>query len=396
MNRLLRPQTKEGILRLKPYVGSESKLIEDSLINISSNESAFEASILARDAYINASKDLRCYPEIDAITLRKAIAKTYELNADRIICGTGSDQIIDLIALAYAGVGDEVVYSAHGFQMYPIAAHSVGAMPVAAPEQNLTSSVDAILDKVNDSTKIVFLANPNNPTGTMLTQDELNRLHSGLPSDVVFVIDAAYAEYVTQSNYEPGIELAGKEDNVIMTRTFSKIYALANLRVGWAYGPTDIIKTLDRIRPPFNVNGPAIAAAVAALGDQEYIEKSRSYNQKTLSWFMDEVKAMGLVVNPSVANFVIIHFDSNSSKNSEVAYQYLFDRGIITRRVDGYGLPDWVRVSMGTQEEMLKVRNALKEFMEHDEYLSKINSQDQTLEYLNLSVPLQLMEMTDK
>ena len=367
MNRLLRPQTKEGILRLKPYVGSESKLTEHSLINISSNESAFEASILARDAYSNASKDLRCYPEIDAITLRKAIAKTYELNADRIICGTGSDQIIDLIALAYAGVGDEVVYSAHGFQMYPIAAHSVGAMPVAAPEENLTSSVDAILDKVNDSTKIVFLANPNNPTGTMLTQDELIRLHSGLPSNVVFVIDAAYAEYVTQSNYEPGIELAGKEDNVIMTRTFSKIYALANLRVGWAYGPTDIIKTLDRIRPPFNVNGPAIAAAVAALGDQEYLEKSRSYNQKTLSWFMDEVKAMGLVVNPSVANFVIIHFDSNSSKNSEVAYQYLFDRGIITRRVDGYGLPDWVRVSMGTQEEMLKVRNALKEFMEQDE-----------------------------
>ena len=278
MNRLLRPQTKEGILRLKPYVGSESKLTEHSLINISSNESAFEASILARDAYSNASKDLRCYPEIDAITLRKAIAKTYELNADRIICGTGSDQIIDLIALAYAGVGDEVVYSAHGFQMYPIAAHAVGAMPMAAPEQNLTSSVDAILDKVNDRTRIVFLANPNNPTGTMLSQDELNRLHSGLPSDVVFVIDAAYAEYVTQSNYEPGIELAGKEDNVIMTRTFSKIYALANLRVGWAYGPTDIIESLDRIRPPFNVNGPAIAAAVAALGDQEHTQKSKIYN----------------------------------------------------------------------------------------------------------------------
>ena len=367
MTRLLRPRTKEGILRLKPYVGSESKLSENELINISSNESAFEASVHARDAYINASKDLRCYPEIDAISLRRAIAKKYGLTADRIICGTGSDQIIDLIALAYAGVGDEVVYSAHGFQMYPIAAHAVGAMPIAAPEQNLTSSVDAILDKVNDRTRIVFLANPNNPTGTMLSQDELNRLHSGLPGDVVFVIDAAYAEYVTQSNYEPGIELAGKEDNVIMTRTFSKIYALANLRVGWAYGPTDIIESLDRIRPPFNVNGPAIAAAVAALGDQEHTQKSKIYNQKTLSWFIDEVKAMGLVVNPSVANFVIIHFDANSPKNSEAAYQFLFDKGIITRRVDGYGLPDWVRVSMGTQEEMLIVSNALKEFVERDE-----------------------------
>ena len=367
MIRLLQPQVKEGVLRVKPYVGSEAKLSENELINISSNESAFEASLLAHDAYINAAKDLRCYPEIDSISLRRAIAEKYGLNPGRIICGTGSDQIIDLIALAYAGVGDEVVYSAHGFQMYPIAAHAVGAMPVAAPEQNLTSSVDAILDKINERTRIVFLANPNNPTGTMLNQDELNRLHSGLPSSVVFVIDAAYAEYVTQNNYESGIELARNKNNVIMTRTFSKIYALANLRVGWAYGPTDIIESLNRVRPPFNVNGPAIAAAIAALGDNEHTERSKSYNQEILSWFTEEVKAMGLVVNPSVANFVIIYFEEKSSKNAGAAYQYLFDKGIITRRVDGYGLPNWVRVSMGTREEMLIVRNALKEFVEQYE-----------------------------
>jgi histidinol-phosphate aminotransferase len=351
MIRLLRPQVKEGVLRVKPYVGSEANLSENELINISSNESAFEASLLAHDAYINAAKDLRCYPEIDSISLRRAIAEKYGLNPGRVICGTGSDQIIDLIALAYAGVGDEVVYSAHGFQMYPIAAHAVGAM----------------LDKINERTRIVFLANPNNPTGTMLNQDELNRLHSGLPSSVVFVIDAAYAEYVTQNNYEPGIELARNQNNVIMTRTFSKIYALANLRVGWAYGPTDIIESLNRVRPPFNVNGPAIAAAIAALGDHEHTERSKSYNQEILSWFTEEVKAMGLVVNPSVANFVIIYFEEKSSKNAGVAYQYLFDKGIITRRVDGYGLPNWVRVSMGTREEMLIVRNALKEFVEQDE-----------------------------
>lgn len=364
---MARPQPKEGVLRVTPYAGSEAKAGGGQLINISSNESAFGASDRVREAYLNAAGNLRRYPEIDARSLRQALAAHYGLEPERIICGTGSDQIIDLIALAYAGVGDEVVYSAHGFQMYPIATHAVGAMPLAAPETNLTADVDALLDAVGERTRIVFLANPNNPTGTFVTRAELARLHAGLPGNVLLVIDAAYAEYVTQADYEPGIELARAHDNVVMTRTFSKIYALAALRVGWAYGPSEIIGILDRIRPPFNVNAPAIASAIAALADREHTENARRHNGEVLPWFTAEVTALGLTVNPSVANFVIVHFDPETPKNAEAAYQHLFDKGIVTRRVGGYGLPDWVRMSIGTREEMVSVRDALKEFLEKND-----------------------------
>ncbi|MCZ6838286.1 MAG: histidinol-phosphate transaminase [Alphaproteobacteria bacterium] len=364
---MARPQAKEGVLRVTPYVGSEAKADGGQLINISSNESAFGASERAREAYVNAATNLRRYPEIDARSLRQALAAHYGLEPERIICGTGSDQIIDLIALAFAGVGDEVVYSAHGFQMYPIAAHAVGAMPVAAPEVNLTANVDALLDRVNERTRIVFLANPNNPTGTFVTRDELARLHAGLPGEVLLVIDAAYAEYVTQADYEPGVELARAHENVVMTRTFSKIYALASLRVGWAYGPRDIIGILDRIRPPFNVNAPAIAGAIAALADRDHTENARRHNSEVLPWFADQVAALGLTVNPSAANFVIVHFDPETPKDAESAYQHLFSKGIVTRRVGGYGLPDWVRMSIGTREEMTTVLDALKEFLEKND-----------------------------
>lgn len=364
---MARPQAKEGVLRVTPYAGSEAKADGGQLINISSNESAFGASERAREAYVNAATNLRRYPEIDARSLRQALAAHYGLEPERIICGTGSDQIIDLIALAFAGVGDEVVYSAHGFQMYPIAAHAVGAMPVAAPEVNLTANVDALLDRVNERTRIVFLANPNNPTGTFVTRDELARLHAGLPGEVLLVIDAAYAEYVTQADYEPGVELARAHENVVMTRTFSKIYALASLRVGWAYGPRDIIGILDRIRPPFNVNAPAIAGAIAALADRDHTENARRHNSEVLPWFADQVAALGLTVNPSAANFVIVHFDPETPKDAESAYQHLFSKGIVTRRVGGYGLPDWVRMSIGTREEMTTVLDALKEFLEKND-----------------------------
>jgi histidinol-phosphate aminotransferase len=367
MTSVARPQAKEGVLRVTPYAGSEAKPGGGQLINISSNESAFGASAAAQKAYTDVATNLRRYPEIDARSLRQALAAHYDLEPERIICGNGSDQIIDLLALAYAGVGDEVLYSAHGFQIYPIAAHTVGAMPVAAPEVNLNTDVDALLDRVSERTRILFLANPNNPTGTFVTRAELARLHAGLPGDVVLVIDAAYAEYVTHADYEPGIELARTRDNVVMTRTFSKIYALASLRVGWAYGPSEIIDILDRIRPPFNVNAPAIAGAIAALEDREHTEIARRHNAELLPWFTGEIEAMGLTVNPSVANFVIVHFDPETPKNAEAAYQYLFDRGIVTRRVGGYGLPDWVRMSIGTRAEMTIVRDTLKEFLEKND-----------------------------
>jgi len=362
-----RPQAKPGVLRVTPYAGSEAKAEGGQLINISSNESAFGASPRVVEAYQRAAGNLRRYPEIDARSLRHALAAHYGLEPERIICGTGSDQIIDLIALAYAGVGDEVVYSAHGFQMYPIASHAVGATPVAAPETNLTSDVDALLDKVSERTRIVFLANPNNPTGTYLGRAELARLHAGLPGDVLLVIDAAYAEYVNRADFEPGIELVRANDNVVMTRTFSKIFALASLRVGWAYAPAEIIGILDRIRPPFNVCVPAIDGAIAALEDREHTERSRRHNDAILPWFAAEMTKLGLTVNPSAANFVIVHFDPQTPKNAEAAYRHLFERGIVTRRVAGYGLPDWVRMSMGTREEMETVRDALKEFVERND-----------------------------
>ena len=192
-------------------------------------------------------------------------------------------------------------------------------------------------------------------------------MHDGLPGDVLLVIDSAYAEFVTQADYEPGVTLAREYENVVMTRTFSKIYALASLRVGWAYGPTEIIGILDRIRPPFNVNAPAIAGAIAALGDREHTDTARRHNEEIMPWFSAEVAGLGLTVNPSVANFVIVRFDPETPKNAEAAYQFLFSKGIVTRRVGGYGLPDWVRMSIGTREEMATVRDTLKEFLEKND-----------------------------
>lgn len=358
------PKARDGVLQITPYAGSEVGSGGEDRIVVSSNESAFGPSWRAMEAYSASSEEMHRYPEIDARSLRRALAEHHGLDEQRIICGCGSDQIIDLIALAYAGPGDETVYSEHGFTMYPIATLGVGAMPVAALETNLTADVDAILDCVNAQTRIVFLANPNNPTGSYLGIDELRRLHKGLRDDVLLVLDAAYAEYVTEQDYEPGMALVHDSSNVVMTRTFSKIYALASLRIGWAYGPAEIIEILDRVRPPFNVSTPAIAAGIAALADTEHTARSRDLNAELLPWFTAELEALGLEVNPSVANFVIVRFPPDSPKNAEAAYRFLFERGIVTRRVAGYGLPDWVRMSIGTRTEMDEVLAALRAFVE--------------------------------
>ena len=356
------PKAKEGVLAITPYAGSGVGSGGADRIVISSNESAFGPSWRAMEAYSASSEEMHRYPEIDARSLRQALADHHGLEVDRIICGCGSDQLIDLIALAYAGPGDETVYSEHGFTMYPIATRGVGATPVAAAEANLTADVDAILGCVNDRTRIVFLANPNNPTGTYLGIDELRRLHAGLPEDVLLVLDAAYAEYVTAPDYDPGMTLVREASNVVMTRTFSKIYALASLRIGWAYGAAEIIEILDRVRPPFNVSTPAIAAGIAALADTEHTERSRDLNAELLPWFTAEVEKLGLIVNPSVGNFVIVRFDD--PETAEAAYRFLFERGIVTRRVAGYGLPQWVRMSIGQREEMQDVVDALRTFVE--------------------------------
>ncbi len=355
------PKARPGVLQITPYAGSEVGAGGANRIVISSNESAFGPSWRAMEAYSASSEEMHRYPEIDARSLRQALADKHGLEVERIICGCGSDQLIDLLALAYAGPGDETVYSEHGFTMYPIATRGVGATPVAALETALTADVDAILDCINERTRIVFLANPNNPTGTYLGDAELRRLHAGLPDDVLLVLDAAYAEYVVAPDYDPGVALARETSNVVMTRTFSKIYALASLRIGWAYGPREIIEILDRVRPPFNVSTPAIAAGIAALSDDEHTSRARDLNAEVLPWFTSKIEEMGLAVNPSVGNFVIVHFGDEG--RAEAAYRFLFERGVVTCRVAGYGLPEWVRMSIGKRDEMQDVIDALRAFV---------------------------------
>ena len=363
MNDVAGPQPRPGVLRITPYAGSAAYGGESERINVSSNESAFGASEHATSAAVAAARGLRRYPEIDNHSLRAAVGARFGLDPARILCGNGSDEIIKMLCTAYAGPGDEIVYSAHGFQMYPIAAHAVGATPVSVPEKNLTFDVDAVLGAVNERTRLVFIANPNNPTGSYLGRAEMARLHAGLPQNVILVVDAAYAEYVTRADYDAGAELVSAHDNVVMTRTFSKIFALAALRVGWAYCPVPMMDILERVRSPFNVSAVAIAAGIAALADTAHTERAIAHNAETLPWFTAAVERMGRKVAPSVANFVIVHFDPDSDHNATAAYEFMYAHDIVTRRVAGYGLPDWVRLSIGTRPEMERIVAVLGDFL---------------------------------
>jgi len=264
---------------------------------------------------------------------------------------------------SYAGPGDEVLYSRHGFLMYPIGAQTVGATPVAAPERALTTDVDALLERVSERTRLVFIANPNNPTGTYLGAGEMARLHAGLPPSVVLAIDAAYAEFVNRNDYEPGISLVNRAENVVMLRTFSKIYALAGLRLGWAYCPPAIADVLNRVRGPFNVTAAAQAAGVAAVEDVEALNRARGHNERWLPWFSERLAALGLALTPSVANFVLARFPGDPLKNADAAFAFLQSRGILTRKMAAYGLPQHLRVTIGTGPEMETVAAALAELM---------------------------------
>jgi histidinol-phosphate aminotransferase len=257
---------------------------------------------------------------------------------------------LNLLARAYLADGDEAVYTTHGFLVYPIATLSAGAKPVVAAEKNLTADVDAILGAVTAKTKIVFLANPNNPTGTYIPFDEVKRLHRGLPPHVLLVLDAAYAEYVLRNDYAAGIELVATSDNVVMARTFSKIYGLASLRLGWAYGPAHVIDALNRIRGPFNVNGAAIEAGVAALADTAHLDKAVAHNEKWLPRLTREIASLGIHVTPSVGNFLLLHFPAEAGRSAKDADLFLSQRGYILRAVTAYGLPDCLRLTIGTDE----------------------------------------------
>jgi histidinol-phosphate aminotransferase len=358
------PQPRPGILDIAPYVPGDSKAEgHKEPLKLASNESSLGPSPRAIEAYRAFAEKLHRYPDGASADLRTAIAKHYGLDPARIVCGNGSDELIGLITKAYAGPGDEVLFTEHAFAMYPIATLAAGAKPVIAKEKNLRADIDALIAKVTDRTRIVFQANPNNPTGSYLTKDDIERLHKALPERVLLVIDAAYAEYVTRNDYTSGLELASKASNVVMTRTFSKIYGLAGLRLGWMYGPAPIIDAINRARGPFNVTLPAQAAGVAALADVAHVDKARTNNDHMLAWFTSEVKKLGLEVPPSVGNFVLVRFSKASGKDANAANEFLLKRGVILRKVAGYGLPDCLRVTIGLEPEMRTTVAALADFV---------------------------------
>jgi histidinol-phosphate aminotransferase len=358
------PVPGPGILDIAPYIGGEATISGIARpIRLASNESALGPSPQAVAAYRALADDIHRYPDGSAATLRAALGRYNGLDPQRIVCGAGSDELIALLLRAYAGPGGEVLYSRHGFLMYPIGAQSVGAAPIAVPERNLTADVDGFLASVTERTRIVFIANPNNPTGTYLSAQEMARLHAGLPPHVVLAIDAAYAEFVNRNDYEPGIGLVNRANNVVMLRTFSKIYALAGLRLGWAYCPPAIADVLNRIRGPFNVSAPAEAAGVAAVEDIAALARARAHNDRWLPWFSERLTALGLDLTPSVGNFVLARFPDAPSRNADAAFAFLQSRGILTRKMGGYGLPQHLRITIGTGDEMETVAAALADFM---------------------------------
>ncbi|WP_336055430.1 histidinol-phosphate transaminase [Nitratireductor sp. CH_MIT9313-5] len=359
-----RPQPKPGVMEISAYVpGRETAEGVAKVYKLSSNETPLGPSPKAIEAMQAVTNHLELYPDGAAHALRDAIAEIHGLNPANILCSNGSDELLGLLAHVYLSAGDEAVFTEHGFLVYRIQTLANGATPVVVKEKNARADVDAILAAVTERTKIVFLANPNNPTGTYLPVDEVRRLQAGLPPHVLLVIDAAYAEYVHRNDYEAGVELVSSCQNVVMTRTFSKIYGLAALRIGWMYGPAHVVDAINRVRGPFNVNAMAIAAGAAAIRDREHLAKAVAFNDEWLNWLTKEFERIGLRVTPSVGNFLLIHFPDAKGKGAAEADEHLVSRGFVLRRVTAYGFPNALRMSVGTEEANRGVVAALTEFM---------------------------------
>jgi len=358
----VRPQPRPGVLEISPYVPGKSEAPGAAKVyKLSSNETPLGPSPKALAAYHAVADHLQDYPEGSAADLRAAIGRAFGLDPDRIVCGAGSDDLLNLLARAYLGDGDEAICTTHGFLVYPIATLGTGAKPVVVAEKNFTADVDAILKAVTPKTRLVFLANPNNPTGTYLPFNEVKRLQKALPPQVLLVYDAAYAEYVRRNDYEAGIELVATSDNVVMTRTFSKIHGLAALRLGWMYGPAHVVDAVNRIRGPFNVNSAAMRAGIAAMEDTAHQERAREHNSRWLAWLMEEIPKLGLKITPSVANFVLIHFDDVAT--AKKADAFLTQRGLVLRYVAAYHLPNCLRLTVGSEEANRLVVKALADFV---------------------------------
>jgi histidinol-phosphate aminotransferase len=352
------------ILNINPYVQGLAELkTAGKIIKLSSNEAALGASPKAIAAYNGHSSSLQRYCDGTAARLREAIGDVHGLDASRIVCGAGSDELIALLIQAYADEGDEVLYSQYGFLMYPISTLKVGGIPVKAPEKNMRTDVDAVLASVTERTRIVFIANPNNPTGSYISTDEVKRLRKGLRDNILLVLDSAYAEFVSKPDFSDGREIVDLPgENTVMLRTFSKIYGLASLRIGWAYCPPAIADILNRVRGPFNISGPAIDAGVAAMRDVDHTEKARLHNDVWLAYMDSNITQLGLRTFPSVANFILVEFPEGN-KNARKADEFLKGKGIIARAVGSYGLDNCLRFTIGLEEENKTVIAALTEFM---------------------------------
>lgn len=360
----IRPQPRPEVMAIEAYVPGKSGAPGLAKVHkLSSNESPLGPSPSAVEAFRGEADRLALYPDGSAYALRSVIAARNGLEVEQIICGNGSDELLSLLALVYLRPGDEGLYSEFGFLEYPIAIRAAGATPVVAPEDNFTASVDNLLAKITERTKLIFLANPNNPTGTYLPFAEMKRLQAGLPTDALLVIDAAYAEYVQKNDYSSGMELVSTCENVVMTRTFSKIHGLASLRLGWAYAPAPVVAALNRVRGPFNVNGAAIAAGRAAIADTVHVNAAIAHNSYWLPWVSAQIMNIGLEVLPSVGNFVLVRFPKDGRCSAPAADAYLTRRGFILRAVAAYGLPDCLRLTIGTEEANRGVTDALAAFL---------------------------------
>ncbi|MEM7721909.1 MAG: histidinol-phosphate transaminase [Pseudomonadota bacterium] len=357
MSAPIRPQP--GILEIELYQGGVSALAGHSApLKLSSNENPFGPSPKAVAAARDTIADLHRYPSTDHGPLRSAIAEVHGLDADRIICGVGSDEVLTWLCQAYSGPGDEVLFTEHGFSIYRIAAHAVGATPVEVPETERATDIDALIAAANDRTRLVFIANPNNPTGTMVPLSELERLAEALPEQCLLVIDGAYAEFVP--DYDGGASMVAQRENVVMTRTFSKIYGLGGLRVGWGYGPRHVIDVLNRIRGPFNLSKTALAGAEAAVRDKTFVESCIRVNAEERARLIGGVRQLGIACDDSHANFILARFADEVE--ADAANAHLNAGGIIVRQVKGYKLPEGLRITVGRPEDVTRVLDALASF----------------------------------
>ncbi|WP_245912950.1 histidinol-phosphate transaminase [Litoreibacter ponti] len=329
------------------------------VVKLSSNENPHGPSKRALDAFRQSAGALHVYPSTDQLSLREAIGEVHDMDPERIICGVGSDEVISLLCYAFAGPGDEVLYTEHGFSMYKISALAAGATPVIAPETERYADVDALLAAVTPATRLVFIANPNNPTGTMIAEDEVARLADGLPENCLLVLDGAYAEYV--EGFDGGRALIDARENVFMTRTFSKIYGLGGLRIGWGYGPQEIVDVLNRLRGPFNLSVPALSAAEAAVRDVGYTEWCRVENARMRDWMEAQLRTMGVPCDAMQANFVLPRFAD--AAQAEAVDAHLKSKGLIVRMVAGYGLPEALRITVGSETDCKRVIAAIKEVL---------------------------------